>query len=81
MLKDIEMIDRENYQDYDRVVSLEEISNEIDEEIKYMSEQEKYTRARDADPTFLQSVMSSMINQKKNKAIINEYTYKIQMIE
>ncbi len=64
------MCDREDYNDYDREISLDELSKEVDEEHDIMSEEEKYCRMRDCEPTFLQFVLSSMNHQKKNKAII-----------
>ncbi len=75
------MYDREDYNDYDREISLDELSKEVDEEHDMMSEEEKYCRIRDCEPTFLQFALSSMNHQKMKKAIINEYTYKIKMIE
>lgn len=75
------MYDREDYDDYDREISLDELSKEVDEEYEMMSEEEKYCRTRDCEPTFLQSALSLMNHQKMKKATINEYTYKIKMIE
>lgn len=75
------MYDREDYDVYDREISLDQLSKEVDEEYEMMSEEEKHYRIIDCEPTFLQYACSSMNHQKIKKAIINEYTYKIKMIE
>ena len=73
------MYDREDYNDYDREISLDELSKEVKEEYEMMSDEEKHFRAIDCEPTFLQFALSSMKHEKKKKAIINEYTYKIKL--
>tara|TARA_R110002096_G_scaffold217142_1_gene405141 strand:- start:2313 stop:2552 length:240 start_codon:yes stop_codon:yes gene_type:complete len=65
---------------WDREITLEELSKEIDKEEGMMSEQEKFCRMRDGDPTFLMFAHSSMIHQKMDKAIINEHTQKIEKV-
>jgi len=72
--------EQEDLDVWDREITLEELSKEIDAEEEMMSEQEKYCRMRDGDPTFLVFVHSSMIHQKMDKAIINEHTKKIEKV-
>jgi len=71
---------REDYGDHDRAVSLDVLSKEVDEEYEMMSEEEKYRRMRDCEPTFLQYVLSLMNHQKAENVTINEYTNKIKII-
>ena len=71
---------KDNLDDFDRVVTLDELSLEVDEEYNNMSEEEKYCRLRDNDPTFLQYCYSLMGSSKTEKAVINEYTYKFEKI-
>lgn len=71
---------RDNLDDFDRVVTLDELSIEVDEEYNNMSEDEKYRRLRDNEPTFLQYCCSLMSFSKIEKAVINESTYKFEKI-
>ncbi len=69
---------RDNLDDFDRIVTLDELCAEVDEEYSNMSEEEKYCRLRDNEPTFLRYCYSLMRSGKIEKAIINEYTYKFE---
>ena len=71
---------KDNLDDFDRVVTLDELSIEVDEEYNNMSEDEKYRRLRDNEPTFLQYCRSLMGCSKIEKAVINEFTYKFEKI-
>lgn len=69
---------RDNLDDFDRIVTLDELCAEVDDEYNNMSEEEKYCRLRDNEPTFLLYCCSLMRSGKIEKAIINEYTYKFE---
>ena len=69
---------RDNLDDFDRIVTLDELRVEVDDVYNNMSEEEKYWRLRDNEPTFLQYCCSLMGSGKIEKAIINEYTYKFE---
>jgi hypothetical protein len=66
---------------YDRVITLEDIEIEVEEEMGSMSEEEKFCRTRDASPTFLQYCLSFMTMAKIDKALINEYTHRCERID
>lgn len=67
---------KDNLDDYDRIVTLEELTLEVEEEYKNMNSEEMYCRLRDNEPTFLQYCCSLMVSGKIEKMIINEYTNK-----
>ena len=71
---------KDNLDDFDRIITLAEISVDVDEEYNNMSAEEKYGRLRDNEPTFLQYCCSLMNSGKIEKAVINEYTYKFEEI-
>jgi hypothetical protein len=71
---------KDNLDDFDRTITLVELRNEVDEEYKNMSDEEKYCRIRDNDPTFLRYCCSVMSSNNIEKGIINEYTYKFEKI-
>lgn len=73
-------IEREDYECYDKVVTLEEISKSVDEEYNSMSDEEKYCRLRDNDPTFFQYCHTFMIQHKLDKVLINIFTNKCEKI-
>lgn len=69
---------KEDLDVYDKEVSLENLSNEVDIEYNNMSDDEKHKRLLYNDPTFIQMGCSFMQINKLEKCIINEYTYKIE---
>jgi hypothetical protein len=69
---------QDNLDDYDRIITLDELIKEVDEEHENMSEEEKYCRLRDCNPTFLHYCLSMMHFKKLDKALVNEFTYKFE---
>jgi len=70
----------EDYDDYDREITLDELEEEIDAQWSLMSDQEKYCRMRDGDPTFLIYAHGQMVNKSWDKAIINENNQTIEKV-
>lgn len=79
------IFDRENYDDYDEIVTIDELSQLVDEEYNAMSDEEKHLRLVQCDPTFLEYCLSSASNKANGnpdaKFIINEYTNKFELVE
>ena len=79
------MFDRENFDDYDAIITNNELSQLVDEEYNAMSDEEKHLRLVQCDPTFLQHCLSLASNKANGnpdaKFIINEYTYKFELVE
>ena len=77
-------MDRENYDDYDEVVTIDELSKKVDQELNSMSVEERHQRLVQCDPTYLQYTLSLASNIIKSnpeaKFLINEYTYKFEVL-
>jgi hypothetical protein len=75
---------REDYDDYDGVVTIDELNKMVDQEYESMSETEKHIRLVQCDPTYLQYTLSLASNIIKSnpeaKFLINEYTYKFEVL-
>ena len=78
-------MDRENYDDYDEIVTIDELRKKVDQELNSMSVNERHLRLVQCDPTFLQCCLSSASNKANGnpdaKFIINEYTNKFELVE
>jgi len=70
--------DYDNFDDFDEVLTLSQLSKEVDEEYECMSEEEKYCRLRDCDPTFLEYCCSFMHSNNLDKITINRFNYKCE---
>lgn len=68
----------------DNYYTLEELIMLVEEERENMSDQERYKRIRDCEPTFLENVLSwaqSNIKDEQNEKIfLNEVTNKYEII-
>lgn len=71
----------DDYEDFDEVVSFDELKKEVNEEYSSMRDEELYMRTITNDPTFCQFVLSFMSINKLKKLLINRYTYKYKIIQ
>mgnify|MGYP000862962089 CR=1 FL=1 len=71
---------RDNLDDFDKIVTLSELQCEVEKEYKSMSEEEKYHRLRDCEPTFFEYCCSFMHTNNIEQALINEFTYKCEKL-
>jgi hypothetical protein len=74
------MIDRENYDDYDVILTLEEVEEIMKYEWECLSEDEQDYRCHINEPLFLDYVYSYMIRNNLDKILLNQYTYKYEKI-
>lgn len=65
------------------IFTIEELDKAVEEEYSFMSEEEKYCRMRDGDPTYLEWVLSSVSNKIKpgQKIEVDEDNHMYRIIE
>lgn len=74
------MKDRENYDDYDVILTLEEVEEIMKYEWECLSEDEQDYRCHNNEPLFLDYVYSYMNRNNLDKILLNQYTYKYEKI-
>lgn len=74
---------KDGFDESSSVFTIEELRNSVEEERGYMSEEENYCRMRDANPTYLEWVLSSVSRkiQPGQKVEIDEYNNMYRIIE
>ena len=65
------------------IFTIEELEKAVIEERGYMSEEEKYFRLKNCDPTYLEWVLSSVYNRIESgqKIEVDEYNHMYRIIE
>lgn len=74
------MVDRENYDDYDEILTLNEVENIRNYEWDCLSDDEQNYRYQYNEPLFLDCVLSYMNSNNLDKILLNQYTYKYEKI-
>jgi hypothetical protein len=64
-------------EDYYASFNYEELKKYVDDEWEHMSEDEKYRRMRDVDPTFHEYILSSM--KPGDTVTLNDLTYQYEI--
>ena len=63
---------------YDETLAYEELKAQVDEEYKFMSEDEKHFRSVECSPTFKQFYLSAM--KPGQTAFVNEFKYEFKIL-